>query len=104
MADFTMMREGERVAVGLGSKLTAADVPALQSELRKEIAAAARTIVFDFSSVETLDSSGIGLLVAANNSLAGVGGSVSLENVSPELLKLLKSMRLVDRLRAKGRD
>jgi len=76
------------------------DVPGLQAGLKNEIASGVREIVFDFASVEMLDSSGIGLLVATNNSLAAVQGTIRLERVSVDLMKLLRSMRLVDRLHA----
>jgi anti-anti-sigma regulatory factor len=50
-----------------------------------------------------LDSSGIGLLIAAANTAARRGGRVSVTNVSADILRLLQMMRLIDRLNATGR-
>ena len=100
MATFKIVRKGGNVVVTLQAKLTANEVPKLQPALKKEIADGGRDIVFDFASTATLDSTGIGLLIAANNSLAPVQGAIQLINVSSDILKLLQSMRLVDRLHA----
>jgi len=54
--------------------------------------------------VTLLDSSGIGLLIAASNSLAAKKGSVRLVNVSADIMHLLQSMRLAARLNAKGKE
>ncbi len=106
MADFGIKRDGGQALVSLGTKLTAVEVPALQSMLKEELAAGVTLIIFDLAQTTTLDSTGIGLLVAANNSLAPMSGSVRMSNVCNDILKLLQSMRLVDRLhaRAPGKD
>ena len=100
MAFFKIVRKGGKVLVTLQTKLTAKEVPKLQPALKKEIADGGREIVFDLASTTTLDSTGIGLLIAANNSLAPLQGAIRLINVSSDILKLLQSMRLVDRLHA----
>jgi anti-sigma B factor antagonist len=102
--DFEMARNGTQCRVTPGGKLTAAETPALQEALKKEIAAGAREIVFDLGAVQTLDSTGIGLLVAASNSMAGVKGAVRLTGVSPDIMKLLRSMRLTERLNAAEKE
>jgi len=100
MADFEISRDGARSMITLGEKLTAAQVPALQAALKHEIDDGVSAIVFNLARTAILDSSGIGLLIAASNSLAAVQGSISLVEVSTNILKLLQSMRLVDRLHA----
>ena len=54
---------------------------------------------FDMKETITLDSTGIGLLVAASNSLRAVQGGIRLVSVKNDIFKLLRSMRLVERLR-----
>jgi anti-anti-sigma factor len=100
MVDVEMIRDGGQVRVLLHKKLTAAEVPELQPALKQEIAAGAREMIFDMADTVSLDSTGIGLLIAASNSLAAVQGAIRMVHVSPNILKLLRSMRLVDRLHA----
>lgn len=100
MNEFEIVREGMKTQVTLGEKLTAADAPRLQVALKQELGSGVREIVFDLSNTTMLDSTGIGLLIAASNSLGSVQGSIRLANVSLDILKLLQSMRLVDRLHA----
>ena len=51
-----------------------------------------------------LDSSGIGLLIAAHNSLARKEGRVRVVNASADVFRLLQSMRLVGRLNVQARE
>jgi anti-anti-sigma factor len=100
MTDFEITHNGRQARVMLREKLTAADIPALQPALKQEINAGVREIVFDLSKMVSLDSTGIGLLIAVYNSIEAMQGIIRLINVSPDILKLLQGMRLVDRLRA----
>jgi serine/threonine-protein kinase RsbW len=100
MTDFEIIRDGCSTRLKFGEKLTAAEVPALRPALKEEIGAGVRDIVFDLSQTVNLDSTGIGLLIATNNSLAAANGSIRLINVSLDIFKLLQSMRLVGRLHA----
>lgn len=104
MAGYTIQRTDSSSVVTLQGDLTAPQVPALQTELRQTLAQGVRDITFDFGQTETLDSSGIGLLIATRNSLARVDGRVNVVNLSAPLLTLLQSMRLVTRLNATGRQ
>ena len=76
------------------------EAPALQAALKQEIAQGVKEIEFDLAKTRSLDSTGIGLLIAASNSLTALQGSVRLTQVAPSLLKLLQGMRLVERLHA----
>lgn len=78
----------------LGRRVSAQDVPQLREDLRARIQAGARRLVLDFSQVESLDSMGIGLLAATHNSLAKLGGSLSLVGVRRDIHQLLLLMRL----------
>ncbi len=100
MEPFGITRDGASVRVALQGKLTAVEVPGLQLALKREMAAGVQELVFDFGDAGVLDSTGIGLLIASHNSLAAASGAVRLVNVSPEIMKLLQTMRLTGRLRA----
>ncbi len=104
MKDIEMKRENAELRVTLGTKLTAIETPELQTLLKEKIAGGIRSLIFDLKKTATLDSTGIGLLVAANNSLIGVQGQIKLVHVSADILRLLKSMRLADRLHATAEE
>ena len=61
-------------------------VPDLQAGLKEMLNKGARELVFDLASTAMLDSSGMGLLIAAANSLAPHGGKVRVTNVWPRHL------------------
>jgi serine/threonine-protein kinase RsbW len=51
-------------------------------------------LAIDLSRVELIDSVGIGLLIAAHNTLAKAGHRLALEHVNTDLAGLLRTMRL----------
>ncbi len=104
MNAYTIQQNPDRTcSVALAGDLTASTVPALQAELRQQLAENIEEVVFDLANATMLDSSGIGLLIACSNSLARKNGRVRVSNASPDVLQLLQSMRLVKRLNATGR-
>ncbi len=98
MSDFEIAKDGASTMVTLREKLTALVVQGMQPALKQAIADGSREVVFDLAATQTIDSTAIGLLVAASNSLAAVQGTVRVVNVGPEILKLFKVMKLTDRL------
>jgi|ERR1039457_6499400 anti-anti-sigma factor len=95
--------QNHRCQITLTGDLTAATIPDLQPALRSVLDQGASELVFDLPNAVMLDSSGIGLLIAAANTAARRGGRVSVTNVSADILRLLQMMRLIDRLNATGR-
>ena len=53
-----------------------------------------KELVIDLAKVKTVDSVGLGLLIAAHNSLSGAGGKLTVTNASEDIYFLLKTMRL----------
>ena len=104
MAAFVIDHKDLQGSVQLMGDLTAVMVPDLQAGLKQVLQKGARNLVFDLTSTRMLDSSGMGLLIAAANSLAAIGGKVSVTNVSPDIFRLLQSMRLTLRLNVSGRE
>ncbi len=84
--------------VVMPDNFTAPLVPILKKQLKQLIDGGSRAIVFDMAATRMLDSSGIGLLTATANSLATAGGRMEVVAVAPEIFRLLKMMRLVERL------
>ena len=52
--------------------------------------------------MQMLDSAGLGLLIAAHNSLQKVGGEMSVVKASPDILELLTTMRIHQHFRISG--
>lgn len=75
--------------------LTATTAPEIRTQLKALIDGQAfRELVVDLVNTRVIDSTGIGLLVAAHNSLHRMDSRLALINVSQELLELLKAFRL----------
>jgi anti-anti-sigma factor len=102
MAAFVSEQNNQQGSVRLKGDLTAILVPELQVSLKEMMDNGARELVFDLASTVMLDSSGMGLLIAAANSLAPLGGKVRVTNVCPDIFRLLQSMRLTARLNVSG--
>jgi anti-anti-sigma factor len=103
MAAFVIDHKDMQGSVRLTGDLTAVMVPELQAGLKHVLQGGARNLVFDLASTGMLDSSGMGLLIAAANSLALIGGKVRVTNVSTDIFRLLQSMRLTVRLNVSAR-
>jgi len=82
--------------------IVAASVPDLRTEMRGSIAAGARRVTIDLTRVEMIDSVGLGLLIAAHNSLTRVGGELSVINASKEILDLFVAMRMHQHFSVRG--
>ncbi|HTS46530.1 MAG TPA: STAS domain-containing protein [Bryobacteraceae bacterium] len=88
-------REGHKVVVRpAGDSIVAASIPELRSTLREIVGQGVEDLVIDLAEVHMVDSGGIGLLVAAFNSLRKTGGRLALIHASAELLELFQTMRM----------
>lgn len=104
MAAYVIEQNDQQGSVKLTGDLTATTVPDLQAGLKDLLNKGARDLEFDLATAKMLDSSGIGLLIASANSLLPNGGKVRVTNVSPDIFRLLQSMRLTTRLNVSGRQ
>ncbi|HLI61863.1 MAG TPA: STAS domain-containing protein [Terriglobales bacterium] len=103
MSSYRVERTGESCRLAVNGGLTALLVPELQQVLKAEVEKGARQITFDLAENHMLDSSGIGLLIAASNTLTQRNGKLSVINTAPEITRLLRSMRLASRFNISGR-
>jgi len=103
MAAYVIEQKDGQGRVTLEGDLTAITVPELQAALRKVLQQGASELEFDLTRAAILDSSGMGLLIAAANSLAPQGGQVRVTNVAPDIFRLLQGMRLTTRLNVSRR-
>jgi anti-sigma B factor antagonist len=102
MPAFVIEQNGQQGSVRLTGDLTAVLIPELQAGLKELLNKGATELEFDLASTAMLDSSGMGLLIAAANSLSLSGGKMRVTNVRPEIFRLLQSMRLTSRLNVNG--
>jgi anti-anti-sigma factor len=94
MEKTTVTAEGGRAVIEPAGDIVAASVDELRSILKEAMDNGARQLVIDFGKVRMLDSRGIGLLIAAHNSLRRQGGTLELVGVSKDILELLQMMRM----------
>ncbi len=87
-------RNGDKAIVKPGKDVVASTVNELRDTMRQLLDEGAVEMAIDLSGVELMDSVGIGVLVAAHNSLKKNGGQLEVTNPSDDVFKLLKNMRL----------
>jgi anti-anti-sigma factor len=96
--EFELKWYGNKVAVAFDGDLTASGVPDLKAALQKALEDGALEVEFDLSKASVIDSTGIGILIAAYNSLAKRNGTVRLIIGSDDIFRMFQSMRLEKRL------
>ncbi len=73
-------------------------ISAYSQELRKIIFSVIKkgekNIVLDLSNVEAIDSTGLGVLISTQNTLQEIDGELVVINVTADILRLFKIMRL----------
>jgi anti-sigma B factor antagonist len=99
MTETQVKHTGAQATIILGKKLTASEVPNLKSEMKRLINEGVTLMSLDCTSLVTMDSTGIGCLVAAYNSLDKVDGKLLMTQVSSDIHDLLCSMRLDRRIK-----
>jgi anti-anti-sigma factor len=94
MQDTMTMSEDKSATLQLPGDVVAGSIADLRATMRSIVAGGARELTLDFSNVRMIDSCGIGLLVAAHNSLQKAGGRLSVVHVTREILDLFRTMRI----------
>jgi anti-anti-sigma factor len=84
----------DKVIVQPTTDLVDVGVSELRTTLRDVAGAGSQNLVLDLRQVRMVDSSGIGLLVAAHNSMRRLGGSLAVIHASADILQLMRSMRI----------
>lgn len=103
MADFEIRRDGDCATVLPGGDVVASTVAELRPAMRDLLRSGVCEMVFDLGHTEMMDSTGIGLLLSAYNSLSSRGGKFSVRGASAELLELLLSLRVNQHFAVAGR-
>jgi len=87
------IEEGRTVLCPAGD-IVASVADELRARIKEILGEYPGPLVIDLSRVELVDSVGIGLLIAAHNTLAKKGGRLVLTHVNADLATLLRTMRL----------
>ena len=74
--------------------VVASSADELRSELKRLVGEGVSELTLDMTDVGVVDSIGLGLLISTHNSLAKMGGKLSVVNASQDIQELLKNMRL----------
>jgi anti-anti-sigma factor len=77
-----------------GSEIVAASIADLRSKMRGMVEEGVRELAIDLTGIQMVDSSGIGLLISAYNSLRKVGGRLAVIHASQDILELFQTMRM----------
>lgn len=85
---------GNTAVVKPGRDIVSSMANAFKAELKNLLDQGIKDLTMDLDGVEMIDSIGMGLLIAAHNSLAKVGGALRVINPSPDILGLMRTMRL----------
>jgi anti-anti-sigma factor len=94
MANTVIRWDGRKAIVHPAGNVVAPLVPELRSALREALTKGANELIIDLEAVQVIDSSGLGLLVSAHNSIRKPGGRLAVVNASKDILNLLYSMRI----------
>ena len=66
----------------------------INDQIHELIDSGSKKIIIDLSAVDWMNSSGLGILIAAITTLKNNGGALSLANVSERIMNLLKITKL----------
>jgi anti-anti-sigma factor len=95
--------QGDRAVATIDGDLTAATAPRWRDSLVQLTKQDIRHLVIDLSTASIVDSSGIGLLLAAHNSIQRRGGQMEVIGASEDLVVLFRTMRLDKHFPVAGR-
>jgi anti-anti-sigma factor len=77
-----------------GRDIVVSTVDGMKAEIKTLLAASTGDLTIDFSGVEMIDSKGLGLLIASFNSLEAAGRKLRIKGAIPDIVELLRVMRL----------
>ncbi len=89
-----IQQTGDTIIVKPGQDIVSSMADDFKTELKGLVDKGAKEITMDMEKVEMIDSIGMGLLIAAHNSLVKNGGRLRIINCSTDILGLLRTMRL----------
>lgn len=70
------------------------DYVKIEDEIKRNLSTSSKQVVFDFSKVQAIYSSGLGILVRTRQRVADAGGNVYIVNIARHLIDLFISLNL----------
>jgi len=87
-------KQGEQTIIKPAQNIVASMAQEFRKDLLSLVEEGSKDLIADLTGVTMIDSIGIGILVAAHNSLSKSGGQLTVINVSEDIYRLFKTMRL----------
>jgi anti-anti-sigma factor len=103
MPDLEIRLEGDAAIVAPQRDLLSSSVPEMRVAMRDLVQSGVRRLVVDLNAASLIDSTAVGLFVAAFNSITKAGGKFSVVHASVEVLELLRGMRIHQHFAVSGR-
>ncbi len=99
-----IVNQGNKTIIKPGMDVVASMAEDFKSELLSVINESSSEVVIDLEGVEMVDSVGIGVIIAAHNTVKQSGGNLAVINVAKDVYGLFTTMRLNRRftVEAKG--
>lgn len=97
-----IVNDGELTIVKPGTDVVASMAEDFKKELLAAINGSQGPVAIDLNGVEMVDSVGIGVIIAAHNSLNQAGRELKVVNVTKEIFGLFTTMRLNRRFTIEG--
>ena len=95
MANVYFVPAGATLAAYLTGEIDHHSAQTLRREIDAQIdARLPELLTLDFSGVTFMDSSGVGLILGRSRRITGLGGKLSVQNVSPTVKKMLDIARI----------
>ena len=91
--EYRIHTEDSFTVLELNGDLDVSSAPALQAALQELIDQGGQHVIVDLSGVPFMDSSGLGVLVAAHRRISATGGQLALVNPAPTLQKVFQLTR-----------
>jgi anti-anti-sigma factor len=90
-----LIRENNKAVIRPnGEDIVASSAPEIRAKMRGIVEAGIQQVEVDLVNVQMVDSVGIGLLIAAHNSLRKIGGQLAVVHASQDLMELFQMMRI----------
>jgi len=92
-----MSKENKKVtkkSIKPGKSIVAPIIQEIKTQIISMIDQGAKDVTMDLSGVESFDSAGLCLLIAAQNSLKDAGGRLILKNMSEKISKFMQTTNL----------
>lgn len=87
-------KEAQKVVVKPGKDVVASMAPDFKNELQTLCDERHAVLVIDLDGVGMIDSVGIGVIIAAHNTISKTGGRLEVVNVANDIYQVMVAMRL----------